>query len=133
MGSGDHFSVFASGAVMSDSLLFGMNRDLDAHIGWACQVDSRDRFGPDTLKSRYVVVTDPPVTHLRPDAQICVTIPDQDILDGKGIGAAYRRIGAYQLSGDVKGYLYQQVRPVSKTEIDTLSGEFRKHHRLGNA
>ncbi|TIW76315.1 MAG: hypothetical protein E5V51_29155, partial [Mesorhizobium sp.] len=72
----DRFSVFASGAVMSDALLFGMDRDLVPHIGWICQVDSRDRFQPDALKSRFVIVTDPPVTHLQPGAQICVTLPN---------------------------------------------------------
>ena len=124
----DRFSVFASGSIMSDSLLFEMNRDLHPRIGWSCQVDSRDRFRPETLRSKYIVVTDPPVTHLPPDAQICITIPDQDILEGKGIGAAYKRIAAYQLSGDVKGYLYEQVRPVSKAEIDALYSEFRKKY-----
>ncbi|UVK47614.1 hypothetical protein BPNPMPFG_000738 [Mesorhizobium sp. AR07] len=124
----DRFSVFASGAVMNDWLLFGMNSDLDPYIEWASQVDSRNQFGPRTLKSKYVVVTDPPVTHLRPDAQICITIPNQDILEGKGIGAAYKRIAAYRLSGDVKGYLYEQVRPVSRVEIDALYGEFRKKY-----
>ncbi|MFD1983443.1 hypothetical protein ACFSOZ_12270 [Mesorhizobium newzealandense] len=124
----DRFSVFASGAVMNDSLLFEMDKDLYPRIEWSCQVDSRDRFRPEALKSRYVVVTDPPVTHLQPGAQICVTIPDQDIVEGKGIGAAYKRIAAYRLSDDVKGYLYEQVRPVSKAEIDALYSEFRKKY-----
>jgi hypothetical protein len=91
-------------------------------------VDSRDRFQPDALKSRYVVVTDHPVTHLQPGAQICVTIPNQYILEGKGIGAAYKRIAAYQLSDGVTGYLYEQVRPVSKAELDALYAEFRKKY-----
>lgn len=124
----DRFSVFASGPVMSDALLFGMKRDLVAHVGWICQVDSRDRFRPDALKSRYVVVTDRPVTHLQPGAQICVTVPNQYILEGKGIGAAYRRIAEYRLSGGVAGYLYEQVRPVSKAEVDALYAEFRKKY-----
>ncbi|MER9297278.1 hypothetical protein NKI38_12405 [Mesorhizobium sp. M0621] len=124
----DRFSVFASGSVMSDSLLYEMDKDLYPRIEWVCQVDSRDQFRPGALKSRYIVVTDPPVTHLQSGAQICVTIPDQYIVEGKGIGAAYRRIAAYQLSGDVKGYLYEQVRPVSKTEIDALYDEFRKKY-----
>ncbi|MFC3323056.1 hypothetical protein [Mesorhizobium cantuariense] len=128
MGPEDRVSVFASGSVMNDWLLFGMNEDLYAHIEWTCQVDSRDQFGPKALQSRYVVVTDPPVTHLQPGAQLCVTIPDQAIIEGNGIGAAYKRIAAYQLSGGVKGYLYEQVRPVSKTEIDALYSEFRKKY-----
>jgi len=124
----DRFSVFASGAVMNDSLLYEMDKDLYPRIEWSCQVDSRDRFWPGALKSRYIVVTDPPVTHLQSGAQICVTIPDHDIVEGKGIGAAYKRIAAYELSDDVKGYLYEQVRPVSKTEIDALYSEFRKKY-----
>jgi hypothetical protein len=128
MEPGDRFSVFASGSVMSDSLLYEMDKDLFSRIEWTCQVDSRDQFRPGVLRSRYVVVTDPPVTHLQSGAQLCVTAPDQYIVEGKGIGAAYRRIAAYQLSGDVKGYLYEQVRPVSKTEIDALYTEFRKKY-----
>ncbi|MER9604124.1 hypothetical protein [Mesorhizobium sp. M0243] len=128
MGPEDRLSVFASSGMMSDSLLYEMDKDLYPRIEWACQVDSRDRFRPAALKSKYVVVTDPPVTHLQPGAQLCVSIPDQYIVEGKGIGAAYRRIAAYQLSGDVKGYLYEQVRPVGKTEIDDLYNEFRKKY-----
>lgn len=128
MGPDDRFSVFASGPVMSDSLLFGMNPGLLAHVGWNCQVDSRDRFKPEALKSRYVVVTDRPVTHLQPGAQICVTIPNQYILEGKGLGAAYKRIEEYQLSGGVRGYLYEQTRPVSKAEVDALYSEFTKKY-----
>ncbi|BCG88615.1 hypothetical protein MesoLj113c_47250 [Mesorhizobium sp. 113-3-9] len=127
MGPEDRFSVFASGPVMSDALLFGMKRDLVTHVGWICQVDSRDQFQPDALKSRYVVVTDRPVTHLQPGAQICVTIPNQYIVEGKGIGAAYKRIAEYQLSG-VTGYLYERVRPVSRAEVDALYSEFRKKY-----
>lgn len=128
MGPDDRFSVFASGPVMSDALLFGMNPGLFAYVGWICQVDSRDRFQPNALKSRYVVVTNRPVTHLQPGAQICVTIPNQYIFEGKGVGAAYKRIAQYQLSGGVNGYLYEQTRPVSKAEIDALYAEFRKKY-----
>lgn len=128
MGPGDRLSVFASSGIMSDSLLYEMDKDLYRRIEWACQVDSRDRFRPAALKSKYVVVTDPPVTHLQQGAQLCVSIPDQYIVEGKGIGAAYRRIAAYQLSGDVKGYLYEQVRPIGKTEVDDLYNEFRKKY-----
>ncbi|AZO43469.1 hypothetical protein EJ076_21420 [Mesorhizobium sp. M7D.F.Ca.US.005.01.1.1] len=124
----DRFSVFASGSVMSDSLLYEMDKDLYPRIEWTCQVDSRDQFRPGVLKSRYIVVTDPPVTHLQSGAQLCVTIPDQYIVEGKGIGPAYRRVAAYQLSGDVMGYLYEQVRPVSKTEIDALYADLRKKY-----
>ncbi|MER9108227.1 hypothetical protein NKH95_30550 [Mesorhizobium sp. M0848] len=128
MGPEDRLSVFASSGMMSDSLLYEMDKDLYPRIEWACQVDSRDRFRPATLKSKYVVVTDPPVIHLQPGAQLCVSIPDQYIVEGKGIAAAYRRIAAYQLSGDVKGYLYEQVRPIGKAEIDDLYNEFRKKY-----
>ncbi|MBZ9704091.1 MULTISPECIES: hypothetical protein [unclassified Mesorhizobium] len=121
-------SVFASGPVMSDSLLFGMNRGLFPYVVWTCQVDSRDRFVPEVLKSRYVVVTDRPVTHLQSGAQLCVTIPNQHIFEGTGIGAAYKRIDIYRLSGGVTGYLYEQVRPVSKSELDALYSEFRKKY-----
>ncbi|TPM41841.1 hypothetical protein [Mesorhizobium sp. B2-3-4] len=124
----DRFSVFASGGVMSDALLLGMDRRLAPHIGWICQVDSRDRFQPGVLKSRFVIVTDPPVTHLQPGAQICVTIPNQHIVEGQGIGAAYKRIARYQLSGGVTGYLYEQMRPVTLPELDALYGEFRKKY-----
>lgn len=128
MGPDDHFSILASSPAINESLLLQMDNDLFPHVGWSCQVDSRDRFKPEVLKSRYIVITDPPATHLQPGAQLCVTIPDQDIVEGKGIAAAYKRIAAYQLSGNVKGYLYEQVRPVGKAEIDALYSEFRKRY-----
>ncbi|MEO5759099.1 MAG: hypothetical protein ABIQ51_19790 [Mesorhizobium sp.] len=125
---GDHFSVFASGSVMSDSLLLNMNPSLYRDIILSCQVDSRDKFLPDSLRAKYIVVTDPPVIHRQPSAQICVTLPDQQIAEGTGIGAAYKRIATYQLSGNVSGYLYEQVRPVSKSEIDALYSQFRQRY-----
>ncbi|MBZ9854512.1 hypothetical protein LB566_11925 [Mesorhizobium sp. CA13] len=128
MGAKDRFSVFASGPIMSDSLLFGMNRGLFPYVGWSCQVDSRDQFVPEVLKSRYVVVTDRPVTHLQSGAQLCVTIPNHQIFEGTGIGAAYKRIDTYRLSSGVTGYLYEQVRPVSKSELDALYSEFKKKY-----
>ncbi|WP_258051838.1 hypothetical protein [Mesorhizobium sp. INR15] len=127
-GTGDSFSVFASGAIMSDSLLLSMNPVLYNYVILSCQIDSRDQFQPESLKSKYIVVTNPPIIHRQPDAQICVTLPDQHIVQGTGIGAAYRRITTYQLSGNVTGYLYEQVRPVSKTEIDALYSEFREKY-----
>ncbi|MER9952077.1 hypothetical protein [Mesorhizobium sp. M0047] len=124
----DRFAVFASGSVMNSWLLFALKRSLYPHIEWPCQVDSRDGFVPDTLKSRYAVVTDPPVTHLQSGAQLCVTLSNQYILDGKGIGTAYRRLAEYKLSGGVTGYLYEQTRPVSKAEVDALYTDFRKKY-----
>ncbi|QKD03963.1 hypothetical protein [Mesorhizobium loti] len=128
MGPEDRFSVFASSPVMNEALLYEMNKDLSPHVSLACQVDSREQFRPETLQSRYIVATDPPVAHLQPGAQLCITIPDQYILEGKGIGAAYKRIETYQLSGGVAGYLYEQMRPVSKAEIEALYAEFRKKY-----
>lgn len=128
MGPADRFSVLASGPVMNDALLFGMDRGLLPYVGWSCQVDSRDRFRSEVLKSRYVVVTDRPAIHLQSGAQLCVTVPNEHIFEGKGIGAAYKRIAAYQLSDNVNGYLYEQVRPVSRAEIDVLYSEFRKKY-----
>ncbi|WP_246680535.1 hypothetical protein [Mesorhizobium sp. B2-4-13] len=113
---------------MSDALLFGMDSGLVPYVGWICQVDSRDRFRLDALKSRFVVVTDPPVTHLQAGAQICVTIPNQEIFNGQGIGAAYKRVAQYQLSGGVTGYLYERTRPLTQQEVDALYGEFRKKY-----
>ncbi|MER9840060.1 hypothetical protein NKJ59_02220 [Mesorhizobium australicum] len=124
----DRFAVFASGSVMNDWLLLGMNPGLSSHLEPTCQVDSRDEFGPKALKSKFIVVTDPPVTHLQQGAQICVTMPNQYILEGKGIGAAYRRLASYQLSEGVNGYLYEQMRPVSKVEVDALYSEFQKKY-----
>ncbi|WP_137934258.1 hypothetical protein [Mesorhizobium comanense] len=121
----DRFSVFASSPVMSDALLYEMNKDILPFINWTCQVDSRDRFRPETLKSKYIVATDPPVVHLQAGAQLCITIPDRHLIQGEGFGAAYKRVATYQLSEGVTGYLYEQVRPVSRAEIDALYGEFR--------
>ncbi|TIW81900.1 MAG: hypothetical protein E5V51_21545, partial [Mesorhizobium sp.] len=55
-------------------------------------------------------------------------LPNQYILDGQGIGAAYKRIARYQLSGGVTGYLYEQMRPVTQQELNALYGEFRKKY-----
>lgn len=126
----DKVSVFASSEIMSDSLLLAMSTDSQrAHIQAPSQVDKRDRLQLNAFQSRYALVADPEQTHLRRGSQTVITIPVEQLLQQRGIGAAYTRLpGRYLLEKGVAAYIYEKVRPFTLTESLTFLGAFLEHY-----
>lgn len=86
------------------------------------EVDLRDGFPRDLPAARFVVVASPIQYNLDPSAQRVVGIPAQLILEGQGLGRAYRRLSPdFTLQGGVKAFIYQRMRPLSRAEIEALS------------
>ncbi|MCJ8142807.1 hypothetical protein MKI84_07740 [Ancylobacter sp. A5.8] len=118
----EKFSVFASSFDMSDSLIVALAPDLLPDLNYASQVAEIDPFHFDNLRSRYVISTDPPLTHLAPGSQAIITVPAEQVLSGKGIGAAYKQIGTpYTIGGGAKAYLMRRERPITAQEFGAFA------------
>jgi hypothetical protein len=126
----DKVSIFASSDIMSDSLLLAMSTASQrTHIQPPSQVDKRDRLQLDAFQSRYALVASPVQTHLRQGSQSVISIPAEQLLQQRGIGAAYIRLpDRYLLEKGVTAYLYEKVRPFTLIESLTFLGAFLEHY-----
>jgi hypothetical protein len=90
-------------------------------------VDLRDGFPAGLLRARLVVVTTPVLLHLRREDQQVVAVPAEQILAGRGLGAAYERLPeTFRLDGGVTVFLYRRTRPLGEAEIESLSRELQR-------
>ena len=117
---GDVVIISSSGVLVEDMLRYALTSEQQKSIRWMPHVDLRDGIALHLYKARYVIVTDPIQTHLRPEDQLVVVNPAESILNGRDIGKAYRPIRTWELAGGVKGILYEKMREF------TIS-EFREH------
>jgi hypothetical protein len=85
--------------------------------------------GPPTLKMKdcaVIIVGDPVQTHVIPSYQLTVTLPSQEMLDGVGIGAHYRRSGeVFALEHGVKAVVFEQTTPLSDADMTALAERWR--------
>ena len=124
LGTEEHFEVFSSSLVLSDSLLVSLEPSFQSRVIYAPHIAKVNFFPFDMMTADYAVAVTPPQTHQAPGSQQNITIPGQMLLDGKGFGSAFQRIGdAYNLAGGVKAYLFHRVRPVSIDEMGELLNE----------
>ena len=90
-------------------------------------VDTVD--GPPTPKMKdcaVMIVGDPVQTHVIPSYQLTVTLPSQEMLEGTGIGARYRRTGeVFVLENGVKAVVFEQISPLTDAEMATLAERWR--------
>ena len=88
-------------------------------------VDTVDGPPNPTMKDCAVmIVGDPVQTHVIPSYQLTVTLPSQEMLDGVGIGAHYRRTGEV--------FRARTRRQRRRVRAD-LAAERRRHGRAGGA
>jgi hypothetical protein len=85
-------AVFASSYVLSDSLLYAIDKSLYTNITWASQVDLRDHMRIQELRATYAIVAEPITTHLPDGTQLVVSIPAASILAGTNLGAGYEKV-----------------------------------------
>jgi hypothetical protein len=90
-------------------------------------VDTVD--GPPTPKMKdcaVMIVGDPVQTHVIPSYQLTVTLPSQELLDGAGIGAHFRRTGeVFALEHGVKAVVFEQTSPLSDADMAALAERWR--------
>jgi hypothetical protein len=103
-----------------------LQRGRETSVGMS-DVDTVD--GPPTPKLKdcaVVIVGDPVQTHVIPSYQLTVTLPSQEMLDGVGIGAHYRRSGeVFALEHGVKAVVFEQTSPLSEADMAALAERWR--------
>jgi hypothetical protein len=83
-------------------------------------VDGRDPTPVQIFDASYVVVTDPVQYERGPEYQRVIQVLGEMFLTNKGIAPAFSLIGTYQLSSDIKIYLYKRDRDLTNPEKATL-------------
>ena len=85
-------------------------------------MDKRDGFSWNALTADYLIVADPVQTHLGADNQHILTVLAQPVLDGTGIGTAYRRLDqSFPLEDGVTVYVYERTREITQAEYQAIS------------
>lgn len=116
--STDQASVFASNAVLNDSMLLSLtNEQLAGHLATVTQVDPRDGINIPSLLTRYVVVTNPTLTHLS-SGQETIKLNNELILKGIGIGSAYQKISDEYILDGATAFIFEKKRKFSTQEAD---------------
>ncbi|WBW60473.1 hypothetical protein [Klebsiella electrica] len=128
VGADDKVAVFASSGSLNNDLFAAISpASFVSHIANVSQVDLRDKLTIEAFSSRYAIVTDPTQTHLDIHGQQVISLPNNLILEGKGIGAAYIRVSQpFILSGGVQAYVYEKTRPYTIDEYRSMIDEFAR-------
>jgi hypothetical protein len=81
---------------------------------------------PDMKDYAVMIVGDPVQTHVIASYQLTVTLPAQEMLDGTGIGAHYRRTGeVFALEHGVNAMVFEQVFPLDAADMAALAARWR--------
>jgi hypothetical protein len=124
----NRFAVFASGA-LADDMLTALDPALESRIAASGHVDTRDGFRMATAEARYAVVTEKPDLHLRPESQRVISIPNNQIISGQGMGAGYRRLrGPYVLANGARAFIYEHTHALSGAERQAVIAELRAYY-----
>lgn len=76
------------------------------------------------LECDYLIVADPIQYHLGEENQHLVTVLARPVLEGTGIGAAYRRLDvSFPLQDGVTVYVYERTRDIAPEEYRAISAE----------
>jgi hypothetical protein len=128
--TGGEVYVLASSYVINSSQLREANQSMGtqykvtAKILMSADVDKRDKFPLPLLNAEYVLVGVPIQYHLRPQDQRMVGLPAEALLMRKNIGNAFNRLPeSFLLDDNVKVYIFQKVRPITKEELSELERE----------
>ncbi len=125
-------SVLSSSGVLCDDVLRWANRSRHwsyyspGKILPTANVDLRDGFPVLLLMSRYILVTVPPLIHLRPEDQRVILFPRDSLLEGRDIGRAFsmHRV-AFVLEGGVKVLVFERTGPIEEEAVAALVRRFR--------
>jgi hypothetical protein len=95
----------------------------------SAHVDRRDGFPDNLLQARYIVLPEPiqapePPVHARVAAE-----PARCLLDGEGIGRAFRRgREVFVFEGGVRASIWDLVRPLTADDVAVLSARLRAYY-----
>jgi hypothetical protein len=90
------------------------------------EVDKRDGFPRQLLMADLVIVADPIQYNRRPSDQYVVGVPAQAMLEGTGIGAAFRKLPeSFEFRDGVNVQIFKKEREISPEESASLSDKLR--------
>lgn len=123
------FSVFAASSTLNSSLLVAIDSKLGDRINWEADIDRRDHFHWQTLRSKYVVVGNPIQLQFSKKFQEVIFIPAKDILTHTSIGSDYKRISPFfKLANKDNAAVYERMHPFSKGKISDFAKQLYKYY-----
>ena len=131
---GKTFVVLASSPTLSPSMIDTAGRtfrrtSLADRQPLVAEVDRRDGFPNALLQADYVVVADPPQTHLRPAEQQVIVQPALSFIHGTDIAQAFEPLPlTFQLENGVSVRIYKRQRANRASEIRQLADRLRAVH-----
>lgn len=127
--------VLASSEILNSSILriyceLGPRRRFSCdHILNTNDVDKRDGFPRQFLHAHYLIVARPTQYHLRAEDQRVIGVLVEEVIESHGIGASFQRLPwEFKLDNGVKVWLFKKVRPLEKTDLDTLAEIFAGYY-----
>ncbi|MFN7630411.1 MAG: hypothetical protein ACK54Z_02375, partial [Cyanobacteriota bacterium] len=122
--------VLASSTQLNASMLDSINYDHLNRIRFSGDVDKRDGFqAAGALSADYAVTTSKPATHLRPEDQQVVVIPNQALLDPQSpLRQLFTPIShpPYKLADGSSVLLFKRTSGSSQPSIEWLEKQFQK-------
>ncbi|MBO5407950.1 MAG: hypothetical protein J6A61_00875 [Clostridia bacterium] len=84
-------------------------------------VDKRDGFSENLLKTDYILVPSALQIHLAQEEQRVISVPYYEIIEKSGIGTAYEKEEVtFPLADGTEIYLYRKTREITPEEIEAL-------------
>ena len=121
----DYVYVLASSHTFNDDIFRNINlpEPIGLNVSGSAHVDKRDGFPNYIFDAQYLLVGDPPQTHLESGSQDVVEYPARLILEGKASNLKVLR--RFTLDNNVTVTLYKKTEPYSQEFINTIQTHFR--------
>lgn len=117
----DLVNTFGSSLILSDDLLRSLSPDIADYVPFTPHVASTHPFRFEHLRAQYQIATVPALTQLAPGTQRHLQVPNDLLVEGKGFGSGYSKIGGpYPLSKGVDAFLYKRSRAMIAEDMAQL-------------
>ncbi|CAI3930763.1 unnamed protein product [Commensalibacter communis] len=130
LGSTKTITVLSSNYVLNDDMLNTLsNRQLNDQIISTSQVDTRDKISISSFITDYILVVDPPQTHLGEVNQRVITIPVNSLIHHTNIGQAYTVVGhGYKLDNNATAWIYKKQRVFTSSEVSDFFAQYDQYY-----
>jgi hypothetical protein len=138
-GRGKHVYICASGGVLNCSIMDALDKpygDSALHnMYWTADVDLRDGFPADFLRSDYVIVTNPVQLHLADGTQEVVRFLCEEVQNRNSpVGRHFVKLDrSFKLDNGVTAYVYEKVSDFEKSDYQYLANYYTKKYPGKNA
>ena len=125
------YVLASSRSFNEDTLRFGCLVESDRYrfcgdIINISHVDKRDGLPLGLFEAEYVVTTDSPQVHLAPQDQRVITVFQDLMVKGEGVGKNYRKLDReFSLEKDIKVFVYQKIENTfNEDDLRKLESDF---------